>query len=502
MEKKRVQHLNDGDSWILAEDIPDIDFQFSQIWISFFVNDAASVIGTNYTKVLSVYDGYSLKFYLGARDSERVSEVILHKIVHEDLAKDINKNIRFTSDALYKISEQITSEFLQALSNEDLVAFYQELDEAHTRFYEWSWLPNAVDMFHGHFTNHLKVVLEKYLPTAEQVNKALVEMSFYPEKSFVQEETESLLQIAVYRKEHPEDGATFEKLLTEHHAGYFFLKHLWVGTATTTLEEYRQAVDDILAWGNPGELLAQEEKNYAANMQARDEAEKAIPLTVQERELFAQYAEFAFTKTYRRYAQLYWAYKMDFVFRELAKRLDISFMETRFMLPEEVRRGLLDGLSMEFRTVLAERTKHCVYYVEQGLDIVAVGDEAQHFETTLPSDEVEQVTEFSGQVACVGKVVGRVRIVNVPADIDKVEQGDILVSIATNPDILPAMKKAVAFVTEQGGITSHAAIVAREMKKPCIIGTKIATKVLKDGDLVEVDAESGIVKILGSGEGV
>ena len=61
---------------------------------------------------------------------------------------------------------------------------------------------------------------------------------------------------------------------------------------------------------------------------------------------------------------------------------------------------------------------------------------------------------------------------------------------------MPAMEKAAAFVTDEGGITCHAAIVAREMKKPCIIGTKIATKVLKDGDLVEVDAEKGIVRIL------
>lgn len=64
------------------------------------------------------------------------------------------------------------------------------------------------------------------------------------------------------------------------------------------------------------------------------------------------------------------------------------------------------------------------------------------------------------------------------------------------PDFLPAMKKAVAFVTDEGGITCHAAIIAREMGKPCIIGTKNATRILKDGDFVEVDAENGVVKIL------
>ncbi|HLD76295.1 MAG TPA: PEP-utilizing enzyme, partial [Candidatus Norongarragalinales archaeon] len=73
---------------------------------------------------------------------------------------------------------------------------------------------------------------------------------------------------------------------------------------------------------------------------------------------------------------------------------------------------------------------------------------------------------------------------------------DILVSLATNPDLLPAMHRARAFVTDMGGITSHAAIVAREMNKPCVIGTKFASKVLKDGDFIEVNATEGWVRKL------
>jgi len=76
------------------------------------------------------------------------------------------------------------------------------------------------------------------------------------------------------------------------------------------------------------------------------------------------------------------------------------------------------------------------------------------------------------------------------------QDGDILISSMTTPDMVPIMKKAAAFVTDEGGITCHAAIVSREMKKPCIIGTKIATKILHDGQLVEVDANRGIVKII------
>jgi pyruvate,water dikinase len=104
--------------------------------------------------------------------------------------------------------------------------------------------------------------------------------------------------------------------------------------------------------------------------------------------------------------------------------------------------------------------------------------------------------ELKGFTASRGLAIGKVKIIESVEEIYKVEKGDVIVAVMTRPDYLPAMQKAEAFVTDEGGITCHAAIVAREMKKPCIIGTKIATKILKDGDLVEVDANSGKVKVI------
>jgi phosphohistidine swiveling domain-containing protein len=114
-------------------------------------------------------------------------------------------------------------------------------------------------------------------------------------------------------------------------------------------------------------------------------------------------------------------------------------------------------------------------------------------ENILPKGETKTI---AGEIACKGYIKGRVKIVLTNKDIGKVQDSDILVSPMTRPDFLPAMNRAAAFVTDEGGITCHAAIVARELKKPCIIGTKIATQVLKDGDMVEVDADNGIVRIL------
>ena len=108
----------------------------------------------------------------------------------------------------------------------------------------------------------------------------------------------------------------------------------------------------------------------------------------------------------------------------------------------------------------------------------------------------DQVSEIKGSIAYRGVIKGVVKVIWNKNDIGKVSEGDIIVSPMTTPALIQAMQKASAFITDEGGITCHAAIVAREMNKPCIIGTKIATKVLKDGDLVEVDAEKGVVMVI------
>ena len=108
----------------------------------------------------------------------------------------------------------------------------------------------------------------------------------------------------------------------------------------------------------------------------------------------------------------------------------------------------------------------------------------------------KNVKIIKGNTAFKGVVRGCVKVLYGTSEMNKVNVGDIIVAPMTLPDLLSAMKKAVAFITDEGGISCHAAIIAREMKKPCIVGTKIATQVLKDGDLVEVDADNGIVKII------
>ncbi|MCJ7654119.1 MAG: phosphoenolpyruvate synthase, partial [Dehalococcoidia bacterium] len=110
---------------------------------------------------------------------------------------------------------------------------------------------------------------------------------------------------------------------------------------------------------------------------------------------------------------------------------------------------------------------------------------------TLPKIEAQAI--LTGIAASPGIGVGTVRIVPESSQIDKVQNGDVLVAEMTTPDFVPAMKRAVAIVTDRGGRTAHAAIVSRELGIPCIVGTEVATKVLSDGQEITVDGSQGEV---------
>lgn len=105
-------------------------------------------------------------------------------------------------------------------------------------------------------------------------------------------------------------------------------------------------------------------------------------------------------------------------------------------------------------------------------------------------------SEIAGNSAYAGFVTGRVKIILSEKDFSRFKPGEILVTSMTRPEFVPLMKKAKAVITDEGGITCHAAIVSRELRIPCIIGTKTATRILKDGDLVEVDATKGAVRTI------
>ena len=163
---------------------------------------------------------------------------------------------------------------------------------------------------------------------------------------------------------------------------------------------------------------------------------------------------------------------------------------------------LFDGKLVEDSIIKARQKAYFSSTVSGSVESV-YGDEAEEvINSFAPPAETEYY--LKGITANKGKATGNVKIFRVDPSkfeetykfIDSMKQGEILVAETTTPEIMVACKKAGAIITNQGGMMSHAAIVSRELNIPCVVGIGNATEVLKDGDLVEVDADKGIVRRL------
>lgn len=166
--------------------------------------------------------------------------------------------------------------------------------------------------------------------------------------------------------------------------------------------------------------------------------------------------------------------------------------------------GLANALSLEEALSgkipslekLQERWKHSFFVNGELLLHATHEDIEKKFGIRVQWATESEQTEFKGQTAFPGKAQGKIRKIISVQQVAQFQKGEILLAPTTLPSFLPAMHKAAGIISDEGGLISHAAIVARELKKPCVIGTKNCFESLTDGDLVEVDADQGIVRKL------
>jgi len=519
-ERYSFAHLLDGDEFMLAEDIPDLDFFFSQVWLTSFGNDLSKACGEDYKKIMCVFRGKDLKFYFGAKDAKHFCDHVLNKILEKpEFGEWIHQEIMSRSDALEQQALKAVFYNLQKLPNSQLWQIYDEHVRLHRHLYEVGWLPNSIDMFYPEFTDylksHLKEVLEKRGEEAspEKVNSLLVGLTAPEDETIAQREQKGLLALSIkvsndeFHKTLFTGGLpakeirhyispAFRKLFEEHCENYRHLVFLYHGIPAEPFYYYQQ-VSELLSSDKslPRELEKMGLQALAAH-ESRERLFGELEIDSKHRKLFALFGKFMASKWHRRNAQILALLRMENLLKEIGERFNLSLWEVRVCTWKEIEGMLLQGKAAS-ADKMRVRAKHFVFYVEKGNSVLLEGDDALLFdklvELKLP---VGEVRELKGQTGCLGKATGRVRILKRAEDAYKFVQGEILVAIATDPDIVPAMKKAAAIVTEQGGVTSHAAIVSREFNIPCVIGTKIATRVFKDGDLVEVDANKGIVRKL------
>ena len=349
---------------------------------------------------------------------------------------------------------------LSKLSDKELVDLFEAWSKKYIFYYSRGIITFIYEII---LSERLSESLHKKYPNAVELLDKILHSGY---TSFMIKNEKALLKI-----KNTKNNNTKEKLISRYIEDYFFMKANYVdapvmnkATVLAELQNISHKESKYAKIDSKRTKLTKEEKNIADLLKVseiiRDQRKRT--------NLIGSYTMFRFIDevTKRR--------KID---RELAKRafwfeFKDLVLNTDKILPKLKNRRMV--------TLIFDGKK---YLYLEGNQI-----EEKHIE--------KNVAEIKGVPASRGIMRGKVSVILLPNEFSKFREGDILVTEATRPDYVPLMKKASAIVTDEGGLTSHAAIVAREMKKPCIVGTKIATKVLKEGDIVEVDANKGIVKII------
>ncbi|MEE9525742.1 MAG: PEP-utilizing enzyme [Candidatus Woesearchaeota archaeon] len=379
--------------------------------------------------------------------SKRLDKHLLHIIENnpayiekeiEDLKKagqefiSFSRNLKITSDMFDK----------------ELFRLYQRYYEIYVQFCKNLWKSfNLVDLAATAFEK----ALQRELPL-EKVPEAIEILSKPTQKS-------AIMLISDYFRQEKD---------AEKRVNYILREFPWLGSRDPFIEPWTRK--DALDYVNSFKIAEKKEKGAI-------EINNQIILKI--------YQEMLYIKDKRdelRREAFY--YSLPLV-REIARRLGLSLKELSYLLPHEINQENL-------KEKIAKRKEGCIAELIGETFTIKEGKEAlQHL---VSKKDVSDVNHVKGAIGAKGVVKGKVQLISCNKDIVHFKEGNILVSITTDPDYVLAMEKAAAFVTDEGGILCHAAILAREMNKPCIVGTTIATSVFKDGDLVEVDADNGVVR--------
>ncbi|MEK7093498.1 MAG: PEP-utilizing enzyme [Patescibacteria group bacterium] len=293
-------------------------------------------------------------------------------------------------------------------------------------------------------------------------------------------------------------GDDSEAAIRRYIENYFYTKSNYFDRTVLTVDTVREDIETEKSSRTIDEMDSERtsiQNGHAEIIRHKKELLATLSLEPEDSTLlvYLQYmAQWVDVRKVRMMKQVYWLFCFVHVFAEYA---GVPYNEAaRYMIDEIV--ALSRNIPVT-KTVVEDRQKGFVIVYQTGsAPLTFMQPEAGRLFEALQKTNASQ--EVKGSVACRGTggtIRGKVQIIKDPEK-DIFIAGNILVTSMTRPEFVPLMKHALAIITDEGGIACHAAIVSRELKKPCIIGTKNATQILKDGDEVEVDTDKGIVRKL------
>lgn len=288
-------------------------------------------------------------------------------------------------------------------------------------------------------------------------------------------------------------NAEIDDLIAEHLKKYEYLSQYYYRGSPYTAPVIKERIEHVISEGAENEWS--KIKQIESDLERAEELKKTLQLDEKTLKHIESARAQAAISNYVDEVYTYAVFYLKPLYVEVAKRLGLSYSQLVDMWGEEIISSLLTSELAVPLEKINERKKECAIILEGEEIKVLSGRELEEYKKQeLKSLDYSRVDELTGQGASSGRTQGAVKLVLCDADAGKVLKGDILLAPATNPTLVPAMERAAAIVTDEGGLLSHAAIVSRELGIPCLVGTKIGTKVFKDGDMVEVDTKNGLIR--------
>ena len=384
---------------------------------------------------------------------------------------------------------QSLAEDVDELDRGEIAERFAAYDDIFLQYRPYVWVVFAIERL---IAERLKaqVAKERGDLSGRAVEDFITELTALPfEKSTAVAAQERILGAARLVKESSSRASAIDELSQELHSEYSWTGAMRVGW-TYLRGEYDvghfRALLDALSQGDPARQLSILLENQAKVPEKHTE----FILTQKPSDELLEIAElvrrFAFLRTRRGEFVVQAMLNGRILLDRIATLLQNPIEDVVYCLPREILdalegRPLPDGYNARrrgFKMIIEGDMTH-VEPEEYGLDVAPLG-----------------VHGIRGQGIVPGVVKGKVRIVHSLTEASTFEDGEILVTQMTSPDMMPAMVRAAAIVTDEGGLTCHAALIARELGVPCVIGTEIATRVFCSGDRVEVDSREGCVAFL------
>lgn len=447
-------------------------------------------------------------------DWERLGTLTVQRLESPEFVDWIVNGLACETKHLNALGNKLLSTNFSHISTNALAIEISNAIDALNEFIIYNNFVNTSDFYHGIFTSRILGILRASMSQTSTISTDVAYSALTtPEKLvWIQEEEEDLLKILMLVQEdyslasflcsdHQWDSIQtlnddLRIAINTHTQKYFWIRYEQEGEILDSEHFYNSLVQMLAEGIDAKSALSIVHKRRRRVLSQFEVANASLVLSTRDAHLLNVARQLVYWKLHLREVKIRFYCCADSIMDEAAQRLGLNRYQVRHLTVEELISALRGVIHINSAS-LDQRIKYCVFHFTADGTKVFEGQQAREAFGVVKDEAVPiDVVEVSGTCAYPGMARGLVKQVLCVEDADNFHRGNVLVAYMTDVGVVPAMRKASAIVTDVGGVTCHASIIAREFGIPCVIGTKTATKALLDGYEVDVNAGAGIVKIL------